>query len=117
MPSYLGSCHCGKVRFKVEAVIDHVRVCDCSICSRRGALIHRVEENALELLTLWEDLATYKFNTLQATEYFCSVCGILPFRRPRTLMPQIFNAVRGRRKGNIPQTLQKYSVAWRVLNL
>ncbi len=86
MPSYLGSCHCGKVRFKVEAVIDHVRVCDCSICSRRGALIHRVQEDALELLTLWEDLATYKFNTLQATDYFCSVCGILPFRRPRTAL-------------------------------
>lgn len=84
MPRYLGSCHCGKVRFAVDAEIDHVRVCDCSICRRRGALIHRVEEVQFELLSPLDELATYKFNTRQATDYFCPECGILPFRRPRT---------------------------------
>ena len=84
MPTYLGSCHCGRVRFKVEANLDQVRVCDCSICRRRGALIHRVAEDALELLSPLEDLTTYKFHTQQATDYFCAECGILPFRRPRT---------------------------------
>ena len=28
--TYQGSCHCGTVRFEVEADLDHVRVCDCS---------------------------------------------------------------------------------------
>ena len=42
MTTYRGSCHCGKVRFEVDAEIDHVRSCDCSICRRRGALNYRV---------------------------------------------------------------------------
>lgn len=84
MGVYFGSCHCGRVRFKVEIELDHVRVCDCSICRRRGALIHRVEEAALELLTPLEELSAYKFHTRKATDYFCPRCGILPFRRPRT---------------------------------
>jgi hypothetical protein len=81
---YSGSCHCGRVRFEVEADLDHVRVCDCSICRRRGALIHRVEETAFRPLTPLEDLTAYKLHTRTATDYFCPTCGILPFRRPRT---------------------------------
>lgn len=84
MKEYEGRCHCGRVRFRVRAEIDHVRSCDCSICRRRGALIHRVDEGALELLTPLEDLATYRFHTCQAIDYFCPECGVLPFRRPRT---------------------------------
>ena len=81
---YRGNCHCGKVRFEVDADLDHVRVCDCSICRRRGALIHRVEGNELRLLTPIEELTVYEWNTKTAKDYFCPVCGILPFRRPRT---------------------------------
>jgi hypothetical protein len=58
--TYKGSCHCGKVKFEVDADLDHVRVCDCSICRRRGALIHRVEEQAFRLLTPIEDLSLYQ---------------------------------------------------------
>ncbi|HEY2481892.1 MAG TPA: GFA family protein [Caulobacteraceae bacterium] len=72
------------MRFRIEATLDQVRVCDCSICRRRGALIHRVEEQDFELLTPLEELSTYKFHTRQATDYFCPHCGVLPFRRPRT---------------------------------
>jgi hypothetical protein len=82
--TYKGSCHCGKVRFEVNADLDHVRVCDCSICRRRGALIHRVEERDLRLLTPLDELALYQWHTKTAEDYFCPDCGILPFRRPRT---------------------------------
>ena len=82
--TYQGSCHCGKTRFEVDADIDHVRVCDCSICRRRGALLHRVEHHRLRILTPIEDLATYSFNTYTAKDYFCTTCWILPFRQPRT---------------------------------
>ncbi|MFC0709995.1 GFA family protein [Azorhizophilus paspali] len=51
MTTYTGSCHCGAVRFEVEAEIDHVRVCDCSIRSMRGALNARVLKENLRLLT------------------------------------------------------------------
>ena len=81
--TYQGSCHCGKVRFEVDLNLDHVRVCDCSLCRRRGALNHRVEESQLRLLTPLENLTLYQWHTKTAKDYFCPVCGILPFRRPR----------------------------------
>jgi len=82
--TYRGSCHCGRVRFEVDAVLDHVRVCDCSICRRRGTLNHRVDPENLRLLTPLDELGLYQFNTHVAKDYFCRSCGISPFRRPRT---------------------------------
>ena len=83
MQTYRGSCHCGRVRFEVDLELDHVRSCDCSICRRRGALIHRVEADRLRMLTPLGDLTLYQWHTRTAEDYFCPTCGILPFRRPR----------------------------------
>lgn len=83
--TYQGSCHCGACRFEINADIDHVRVCDCSICSRRGALIVRVAEEQFRLLTPLSALTLYEWHTRTAKDYFCPVCGILPFRKPRDL--------------------------------
>jgi len=82
--TYTGSCHCGRVRFEVDADLDHVRVCDCSICRCRGALNHRVGEDDLRILTPMSELTVYEWNTKTAKDYFCATCGILPFRRPRS---------------------------------
>ncbi len=83
LQTYRGSCHCGRVRFEVELDLDHVRSCDCSICRKRGALIHRVDARQLRLLTPLDDLILYQWHTRTAEDYFCPTCGILPFRRPR----------------------------------
>ena len=80
--TYQGACHCGRVRFELTADIDHVRVCDCSICRKRGALIHRVPEDAVKLLTPLDDMTPYEWGSGTAKDYFCPTCGILPFRRP-----------------------------------
>jgi hypothetical protein len=82
--NYRGSCHCGRVQFEIDADIDHARVCDCSMCRRRGALNYRVRPEDFRLLTPIDDLALYRWNTHTAIDYFCPVCGIQPFRRPRT---------------------------------
>ncbi|WP_406645792.1 GFA family protein [Aliisedimentitalea scapharcae] len=82
-PVHNGSCHCGRVRFRLSAAIDHKRICNCSICHKRGALIFRVEQDQIELLTPFEDLHVYSWGTGTAQDYFCKTCGILPFRRPR----------------------------------
>ncbi|MBT3786450.1 GFA family protein [bacterium] len=79
---YQGSCHCGKIRFEIDAEIDHVRSCDCSVCHQRGALIHRVDHTNLRLLTPWDELSLYEWGSKTAKDYFCPTCGILPFRRP-----------------------------------
>ena len=84
MKTHRGACHCGFVRFEVDAELDHVRSCDCSICRKRGALIHRVPNDALRLLTpTFAELTLYQWHTRTAEDYFCPRCGILPFRRPR----------------------------------
>lgn len=66
----------------MELDLDHVRSCDCSICRRRGALIHRVEKDRLRILTPLDELTLYQWGRRTAKDYFCPVCGILPFRRP-----------------------------------
>jgi hypothetical protein len=48
--TYRGRCHCGKVRFEVDADLDHVRICDCSICRARGALNHRLHQEIVKAL-------------------------------------------------------------------
>jgi hypothetical protein len=85
--TYRGSCHCGAVRFEVDLDLDHVRACDCSVCLKRGALVHRIEEAHLRLLTPLEGLTLYQWHTRTAKDYFCPQCGILPFRRPRARAP------------------------------
>ena len=80
-----GACHCGKVRFEVTADIDHVRVCDCSICRVRGALIHRVPAEGVKIHTPLSELTLYQWGSYTGRDYFCPMCGLLPFRR--TSMP------------------------------
>jgi len=77
-----GSCHCGNTRFEVTADINRLRVCDCSICRRRGALIFRVPAQDFTLLSPWENLSVYQWGSGTAKDYFCKTCGILPFRKP-----------------------------------
>jgi hypothetical protein len=75
------------VRFEIEAEIDHVRSCDCSICRKRGALNHRIPKENLRLLTPWEDLVLYQWGSRTARDFFCPTCGIQPFRRPSDPTP------------------------------
>ena len=82
---YPGSCHCGAVKFTVEALEDvEVEDCNCSICAKSGYLHLIVPKSRFCLLTGEEALTTYTFNTRVAKHYFCKVCGIKPFYIPRS---------------------------------
>jgi hypothetical protein len=78
-----GSCHCGAVRFRIQSDFPELTTCDCSICSRRNALMVKVHESRFELLAGGRSLTEYRFHTRTATHYFCKVCGIYPFHRKR----------------------------------
>lgn len=82
-PTHQGSCHCGRVRFEVQASLDHVVDCNCSICRRKGALWHAVPDAGLRIVAGEEELALYQFHTHTAQHYFCRHCGISTFSRPR----------------------------------
>ena len=79
-----GGCHCGRVRYEVEGEIDRVLECNCSICGKKAYLHWIVARERFRLLTPWEELATYSFNTGVAKHHFCKMCGIAPFYIPRS---------------------------------
>jgi hypothetical protein len=81
--SHHGACHCGKVRFELQAALAVVFDCNCSICRRRGALWHGAANEDLRITEGEGELTLYQFNTKTAKHYFCPTCGIAPFVRPR----------------------------------
>jgi hypothetical protein len=85
MPRYLGSCHCGAVRFRIDADIVELTTCDCSLCVKKNAVMTKVHEGALTILAGEEMLSLYQWNTRRAQHYFCSRCGIYTFHRKRAM--------------------------------
>jgi hypothetical protein len=82
---HTGGCHCGRVRFQVEAPA-HISVdeCNCSICSKAGYLHLIVPAHRFRLTAGEEVLTTYTFNTGAAKHRFCSICGVKSFYVPRS---------------------------------
>ena len=82
---YKGSCHCGAVRYEVEAGEKLTcEDCNCSICSKGGFLHLIVPRSSFRLVCGEENLSTYTFNTGVAKHFFCKTCGIKPFYIPRS---------------------------------
>jgi hypothetical protein len=83
--THRGGCHCGRVRFEVDApaAIEAVD-CNCSMCRRSGYLHLIVEADRFRLLTGADALTEYRFNTGTARHLFCSVCGVKSFYVPRS---------------------------------
>lgn len=80
MRKYSGGCHCGRVRFVVEAPESvEVEQCNCSICRKSGYLHLIVPQSRFRLLSGRGDLTEYTFNTGLAKHLFCRCCGIKPY--------------------------------------
>ena len=91
MTTFMGSCHCGSVKFEVrnqDGLRDLMR-CNCSLCRRRGAIMATAQLEDL-LVTDGEDkLSLYQWNTKIARHYFCSVCGIYTHHQRRRFPDQV----------------------------
>lgn len=85
MTLYRGSCHCGGVQFEIDTEITDIYVCDCSLCSKKNALMTSVREDRFRLVAGEDKLTLYQWNTGVARHYFCSVCGVYPFHRKRSM--------------------------------
>lgn len=83
MKTYTGSCHCQAITFEVDTELDELLTCDCSICKKKNALMLKVHESQMRIISGQEVLSTYTFHTNTAQHHFCSVCGIYPFHRKR----------------------------------
>lgn len=85
MVTHAGGCHCGKVRFEVEAPAElTVSQCNCSVCSKSGYLGLIVRKSRFKLLQGEDALCAYRFNTGVAEHLFCRECGIKSFYVPRS---------------------------------
>jgi len=85
MTTHKGGCHCGRVRFEIEAPEDiEATECNCSICSMSGFLHLFVTKNQFRLLQGGDELETYTFGSGIAQHYFCRRCGIKSFYVPRS---------------------------------
>jgi hypothetical protein len=76
---YRGGCHCGRVAYVVEGQLERVELCNCSICTKKAYIHWIVPRDQFHLLTPWEALATYTFNTGTAKHHFCPQCGVASF--------------------------------------
>lgn len=85
MKTHTGGCHCGTVRYEVDAParIEATR-CNCSICKMCGFLHLIVSQDDFRLLQGDDAIRTYTFNTGAAKHHFCSHCGIKSFYIPRS---------------------------------
>lgn len=85
MVKHTGGCHCGRVRFEVEAPAEIVvSACNCSVCAMSGHRGMIVPRERFRLLRGEHALTDYRFNTQRARHRFCSVCGVKSFYIPRS---------------------------------
>ena len=64
--AYQGGCHCGRVRFEIRVDLTRAVQCNCSMCTRRGAVTHRTMPEDFTLLSGEGDLNLYQFGTRTA---------------------------------------------------
>jgi len=79
--NYTGGCHCGQVRYDVTADLGSVVACNCSICTKRGALWIFVTPENFALRAGTDDLVDYQFNKKVIHHLFCGQCGVGSFSR------------------------------------
>ncbi len=85
MTTHSGGCHCGAVRFEVDAAADIVATrCNCSICRMTGFLHLIVAADKFRQTQGEDALSTYTFNTGVARHHFCRSCGVKSFYVPRS---------------------------------
>jgi hypothetical protein len=77
--SYTGGCHCRAVRFEVEADLSQVLQCNCSICTKRGALWSFVQAPQFKFAKGEAALRDYQFARKQLHHLFCPICGVGSF--------------------------------------
>lgn len=77
--AYTGGCQCGKVRYDANAEITKVLSCNCSRCSKVGALWSAISEADFKLTSGKDALTDYQFHKRVIHHPFCATCGIQSF--------------------------------------
>jgi hypothetical protein len=77
---HTGSCHCGAVKFEVEVDATRGSGCNCSICTKLGAIGAIAKPEAFTVIAD-ADVTAHRWGGMTATRYFCKHCGITCYSR------------------------------------
>lgn len=78
--THKGGCHCGRVKYRVTLDLDQtLTTCNCSICSKTGAIMAFVPEADFTLESDDDALVDYQFGKKHIHHLFCPTCGIRSF--------------------------------------
>ncbi len=77
--TYSGSCHCQTVTFDVDLDLDQGLQCNCSICSKLGAVWAFAPKVKLHMKSGAESLGDYQFGKKRLHHRRCGNCGIETF--------------------------------------
>ncbi len=69
-----GSCLCGDVHFEVELDISEGSRCNCTLCTKLGAVGHIVKPAAFTLLSPDSKLGAFTRTPEIGTRFFCARC-------------------------------------------
>ena len=76
---HAGGCNCGDVRYEVTVDTSVASGCNCTICTRLGALGAVVKPAAFRLLSDEAKLASFSRAPDIANRFFCARCHIFCF--------------------------------------
>ena len=76
MATYQGACHCGAVAYSVELDLAGALKCNCSICTKLGAVWAFAPRSKFTLTSGADKQGDYQFNKKQLHHRFCKSCGI-----------------------------------------
>jgi hypothetical protein len=76
---YTGSCHCGAVAFAVALDLEQALECNCSICTKLGAVWAFAPKAKMTLKSGAADLGDYQFGKKRLHHRTCRHCGIEVF--------------------------------------
>lgn len=79
MVTHKGGCHCGAIAYEFQGEVTGAMECNCSLCAKRGGLLHFIPEKDFTLKTSPENVSTYMFNKHAIEHHFCAKCGIDPY--------------------------------------
>lgn len=78
--SYTTKCHCGSVSAAIDGELPtEAMVCNCSICRRKGHILHFVGIDSARIDASENSLSDYTFNKHNIHHHFCAECGCSPF--------------------------------------
>jgi hypothetical protein len=72
------------LQFEIDADIKSGVQCDCSLCTRKNAVMLRLPKDKFRLLNDENALSLHAWNTRAAKRYFCKQCAIYTHHQPRT---------------------------------